>query len=180
VGELTVERSAPTAEHDGSEVLERWVARKVQPIVLIYLIIVFVAFIALAHFILQSSEAVKALLVALVGAMGATVQPILERIEYRLTESGIEKRPVRKKKPGQFKTVVRWDELDHIVPTKHGFKYYKVMAATNPARRFWNLHLSDNFSGEVHVEKSDLERILRVVGQLAEKTAGGGRTQVFP
>lgn len=150
-----------------SEVLENWSAHKVQPVVVLYLVAVFGAFVALAHFVLHSPDAVKALAIALVGAVGATVQGVIDKIEYQITESGIEKRPIRKKKPEQFKSVVRWDELSRIVPMKHGFKYYKTLDETNPFRRFWKLHLSDRFSGEVHVERKDLERILGIVDRLA-------------
>jgi hypothetical protein len=36
------------------------------------------------------------------------------------------------------------------------------MSETNPFRRFWKAHISDRFSGEIHAEKKDLERILGV------------------
>ncbi len=50
----------------------------------------------------------------------------------------------------------------------HGFKYYKTLNEASPIRRFWKAHFSDQFSGEVHVEKQDLERVLEIVD-------GGGR-----
>ena len=56
-----------------------------------------------------------------------------------------------------------WSELSHVVPVKHGFKYVKTINETNALRRFWKRHISDKFSGEVHVERKDLERILGIV-----------------
>jgi len=147
----------------GAEVLDRWSARKVQPVVLLYVVAVFAAFIVLAHFVFHSDAAVKALVVAAVGAIIATTPGVVEKVEYRLTESGIDKRKADSKKPGPFKDVFRWDELNHVVPTKHGFKYYKIMNETNSLGRFWKTHISDKFSGEIHVEKHDLDRVLRLV-----------------
>jgi hypothetical protein len=144
-------------------VVDRWSARKVQPIVVLYVLAVFAAFVALAHFVFQSPEAVKALVLATVAAVGATIPGALEKVEYQPTESGIEKRSLRQKEPGEFACVFRWDELSHVVPTKHGFKFYKTMNETNPFRRFWKLHVSDRFSGEIHVEKQDLGRVLGLV-----------------
>ncbi len=48
---------------------------------------------------------------------------------------------------------------------KHGFKYVKIMNETNPFRRFWKAHVSDQFSGEIHVDRKDLRRILEIVEQ---------------
>jgi hypothetical protein len=157
---------APVSGADGSEVLDRWVARKVQPVVVLYLLVVFVAFIIVSHFIFRSPEAVKALIVAAIGAVAATVASVVGRIEYRLTASGIEKRVVDGKKPREFEEAFRWHELVRVVPMKHGFRYFKTFNETGPLRRFWNVHVSDRFSGEIHVEKHDLERIYGLVERL--------------
>jgi len=152
--------SDATASSRGeSTVLDRWSSRKVPPVVVIYVVGVFAAFIALSIFVFHSLDAVKALLIAAVGAVFATIPGVMEKVEYRMTEVGIEKRASGKKEPGSFEELFRWDELDRIVPTKHGFKYYKIMNETKPLRRFWKAHVSDRFSGEVHVEKADLERV---------------------
>ena len=71
---------------NGTDVLDGWTARKAQPIVVLYVVVVFTAFVALAHFVFHSPQGVKALLVALVGAIGAAVQPLIDKVEYRLTE----------------------------------------------------------------------------------------------
>ena len=147
----------------GAEVLDRWSARKVPPVVLLYLAALSAVCILLAHFVFHSGEAVKGLVIAAVGAIGVATPGVLEKVEYQLTESGIEKRKADPKKPGEFKNVFRWDQLSHIAPTRHGFKYYKVLNETNGLARFWKRHLSDAYSGEVHVEKHDLDRVLRLV-----------------
>jgi hypothetical protein len=148
---------------DDTQVLDQWTARKVQPVVLLYVVLVFVGFMALALFVFHSREAVTALAMAAVAAVFATVPGVLERVEYRATEAGLEKRAVRKQQPGEFEGLVRWDELDQVVPLKHGFKFFKPIEETSPFRRFWKKHVSDRYSGEVHVATADLERVLGLV-----------------
>ena len=143
--------------------MDRWSARKVQPIVVLYVLAVFAVFIALSHFVIQSAAAVKALALAAVGAVAATIPGVLGKVEYQATEAGIERRTVNEKEPGGFEGVFRWDEVSHVVPMRHGFKYYKTLHETKPFRRFWKLHVSDSFSGEIHVEKKDLERVMALV-----------------
>jgi hypothetical protein len=129
----------------------------------LYVLAVFAAFIALSVFVFHSPDAVKALVIAAVGGVAATVPGVIEKVEYRLTPSGIDKRPINTKKPRPFQDVFCWDQLSHVVSMQHGFKYYKTMNETNPLRRFWKQHISDAFSGEVHVEKKDLDRVLEIV-----------------
>ena len=146
----------------GSEVLDRWSARKIRPIVVLYVVAVFAAFIAVAYFVFDSLEAVKALALAAVATIGATLPGIMERLEYRLTEAGIERKKL-KDTSSEFKEVFRWDELSHVVPMRHGFKYFKTLKETNPLRRIWKVHFCDEYSGEVRVEKADLGRVLGIV-----------------
>ena len=153
---------ATTPTPGGPAVLDHWSARKVQPIVVLYVLAVFAVFAVVAHFIFHSTEAVKALAIAALGAVAATVPGVMERVEYRLTESGVEKRSA-KKSPGPFQEIFRWPELSRVVPTSHGFKYFKAMDEPRPLRRFWRRHFSDVCSGEVHVEREDLERVLGLV-----------------
>jgi hypothetical protein len=148
-----------------SEALDHWSARKHHPAVVLYVVAVFAAFIALAHFVFHSLEAVKALAVAAVGAVVATAPVVLEKVEYRLTATAVERRPLNPKRPRQFKAVFQWHELDRVVPLKRGFKYFKKTGSEGLPRRFWQLYLSDTYSGEVHVEKDDLARILAIVEQ---------------
>jgi hypothetical protein len=147
---------------DDTQILDQWTARKVQPVVLLYVVLVFVGFMALALFVFHSREAVTALAMAAVAAVFATIPGVFERVEYRATEAGLEKRAVRKQ-PGEFEGLVRWDELDQVVPLKHGFRFSKPIGGTSPLRRFWKKHISDRYSGEVHVERSDLQRVLALV-----------------
>lgn len=163
-----MENSDAAASENESEVLVRWSARKVPPVVVLYVVLVFAAFIAIAHFVFHSPQAVKALAVAAIGAVIATVPSVVERVEYRLTASGVDTRAVRKDNPREFKNVFRWDELARIVPTGRGFKYFKAMPETGALRRFWNLHVSDQYSGEIHAEKPDLDHVL----DLARKVPG--------
>jgi hypothetical protein len=117
-----------------------------------------------SYFIFHSPEAVNALVLAAVGAVVATVPGVTGRIEYRLTETGIEKRTV-KDDPGEYEEIFSWDQLNRVVPVRHGFRYSKILSETNALRRFWRLHLSDRYSGEVHAEREDLDRILGFVEQ---------------
>jgi hypothetical protein len=161
---------AAVSNRSGAAVLDRWSARRIQPIVVLYVAAVFAAFMVLAHFVFHSPEAVKALLIAAVGGIAATVPGVIEKVEYQLTDSGLGKRPLKGKKPSQCKDVFRWDELSRVVPTKHGFKYHKTMNETNSIRRFWKAHISDQYSGEVHAEKDDLDRVLGIVERQRDAT----------
>jgi hypothetical protein len=162
------------SDRDEATVLHRWSARKVQPVVALYVTGVFVAFMVVAHLVFHSVEAVKALAIGWIGAIAATLPGVIEKAEYRLTEAGLDKRAHHARKPVPFKDVFRWDQLDRIVPTKHGFKYFKILSETRPLRRFWRMHISDQTSGEVHVEKDDLDRVLRIVERQRVSTSTPG------
>lgn len=148
---------------DGSTTLNCWSARRVRPVVVLYIVVVFAAFIVAAQFIFRTPEAVKALVMAAVGAVAATIPGVIGKVEYRATTSGVEQRKLDEKKPGQFEKTFCWSQLSHIVPMRHGFRYYRVMDETHPIRRFWKLHVCGHFSGEIHVERHDLDRILELV-----------------
>ena len=55
---------------------------------LLYATSVFVGFMALAHLVFHSAEAVKALALTAIGALVTLVPTVLARTEYRLTASG--------------------------------------------------------------------------------------------
>lgn len=154
-----------TSSSKESQVPDCWTARKIRPVVILYVLGVFAAFIVMSIVVFQSRDAVKALVVAAVGAVIAIAPGVVERIEYRLTASGVEKRTVKAKKPREFTGVFLWSELSRVVAMRHGFKYFKTLDESNPLRRFWKAYLSDQYSGEVHVEKDDLERVLDVVSR---------------
>jgi len=154
-----------TLSTNDSEALDRWTARKVRPIVILYVLAVFAAFMVVSITVFHSAEAVKALAFAAVGGVVAILPSVIEKVEYRMTDSGVEKRPVKKERAPDFKEVFLWDDLDRVVPMHHGFKYFKTLNETRPLRRFWQKHFSDRFSGEVHVEKEDLARVLEIIAQ---------------
>ena len=159
-----MENGATASDRGGGEVMDRWTARKVRSIVLFYIVAVFTAFIVFSHFVFQSPEAVKALVLAAVGTLVATVPSVTGKVEYQLTESGIEKRTV-KEDPDEYHEIFSWVQLERVVPMRHGFKYFKYLDETNALRRFWKLHLSDEYSGEVHAERDDRDRIIGLVEQ---------------
>ena len=142
-----------------------WVARNVKPIVILYMLGVFAAFMVLAYFVFDSPGAVKALLLAAVAGVASATPEILTRHRYRLTASGLMKarlRPEGEKKP---KALFTWDELSHVIPTKSGFKYYKDLPDSNALRRFFQLHFSDSYSGDVRVEAEDQARVMEILHQ---------------
>lgn len=149
---------------DGTEVVS-WSARKVQPIVLLWVAMVFLGFIGVSYFVLHSMTAVKALAITAVGVLVPLVPTVLQRVEYRFSEREIERRPLTEEEPKPYESVVQLDQLSHIVPLRHGFKYFKPLDEQNPLKRFWKLHVSDAFSGEVHVERADLPQVLDTLAQ---------------
>jgi len=155
-----------SAISDEPEVLFHWSARKVMPIVLLYVAAVFVVFILVAYFVLHSMTAVKALAMAAVASIVPLMPAVLKRDEYRITGRGLERRPQTNKQPKEFETVFQADELSHFVPIRSGFKFYRPLDESNLLRRFWKLHVSDRYSGEVQVEKADRERVLGVLSDL--------------
>lgn len=148
---------------DETTVLFRWSAPNVRPIVLLYVTAVFAGFMALSLFVFHSRDAVKALAIGWVGTIAATLPGVATKVEYRLTESGLDKRALNPRNPRPFQNVFRWVELDHVVEMKRGFKYLMTCDETRRLRRFWRTHVSDQLSGEVHVEQDDLGRVLGIL-----------------
>jgi hypothetical protein len=151
---------------DEPAILYGWTARNVRPVVVVYLTAVFAAFIVLAFFVFHSVEAVKALATTLIASVAALLANVVARTEYQLTESGLRKRPFNPGKPKDFKEAFSWGEVDHVIPNKHGFKYFRPIEDTNPFLRFWKAHLSASTSGEVQVEQADQEKVM---GHLARR-----------
>jgi hypothetical protein len=149
---------------DKRPVLCRWTARRVQPVVLLWVAAVFVGYMLIALFVFHSTTGVRELAIAAVAALVPLVPAVLARVEYRLDEVGLEQRPVSGRKPTEFTAVFRLAELSHVKPIRFGFKFYRPLDETSRWRRFWKLHVSDAFSGEVHVDPADRDR---VVGALA-------------
>lgn len=153
------------AADDHQDVLYQWSARKVPPIVLLYVALVFLTLIAVSHFVFHSPTAVKTLAMTTVASMVPLVPTVLQKVEYRMIGRGLEKRSARRENPGNFEIVLLWDEVDHVVLVSHGFKFYKPLCEPNPVRRFWKLHVSDEYSGEVHVGKADQDKVFELLRQ---------------
>lgn len=64
-----------------------WRARKTRPVIALYVLAVFIGFMALAYFGFHSREAVRALFLAAIGALASLAPGILTGFEYRLTDS---------------------------------------------------------------------------------------------
>ena len=90
---------------------------------------------------------------------------LVSRVEYRLSAEALEWRPVRSQQPAEFEVLFELAELDYVKPHSHGFKFFKHLGEASGMRRFFRKHLSDRFSGEVHVEKQDLNTVLGVLAQ---------------
>ena len=101
-----------------------------------------------------------------VAAIVPLVPTVLQKVEYRSTEDRLEKRPLGKEEAREFERVFRWGELSHVLAVSNGFKFYKPLGESNPFVRFWKLHVSDKYSGEVHVEKQDQKRVNELLKEL--------------
>ena len=102
-----------------------WTARRVSPVVLLYVVAVFIGFMAAAHFVFHSPAAVKALFSAAIAGVASLVPSILSRFEYRLTDTGLARRSLRGKQHAEIQELFLWDQLSHVVPTSSGFKFFK-------------------------------------------------------
>ena len=95
--------------------LHEWSARKLQPIILVYVAGVFIAMMAVAQFAVHSPAAVKALALAAIGSFVALLPGVAGKVEYRLTRAGLEQRPLGRNAPsanrtgaGRTENVPRW------------------------------------------------------------------------
>jgi len=171
--------ATPENLDDLSPVIDRWQARTMQTTFIVsYIGVVLAVLIPLAIFVFDSIAGIMTLAATAVGAIVPLLPNLRSKIEYRLSEAGLEKRRLRREHPAPFKELFRFPDLDYIVPNRRGFIYYKKMEATTPLRAFINRNLSDNYSGEVHLETADRERVL---ARLAERGVGstleaGGNT----
>ena len=146
-------------------VTSHWTARKLHPIILVYVSGIFLVMMAVAYFVVHSVSAVKALALAAVGVVVSVLPELGRRIEYRVIGSVLERRVHRRDRTTDFERVVDLQDLSYAKPVRRGFKYCRRFNEANILRRFWMKHLSDRFSGEVHVETQNLGRVL---AQLAE------------
>lgn len=149
--------------NDPAEEICRWSARKMQPVVLIYVGLVFLIFILLSYFIFHSMDAVKALAITGGTFILTGLPAVTKRIEYRLTKHSLEQRPLVKNKVPTYSQVFPLDQFSHIKLMQHGFKFYLHRDEMNSLRRFWKMHVLTGYSGVVPVEKRDMERVLGVL-----------------
>lgn len=148
---------------ENSKVLHHWSARKIHPSVLIYVVIIYFALIAIVYFGFNSRKVVITLAATLAGIILPLLPGVLKRIEYKLTAQTLEQRPLTPENTTEYKEVFKLNQLDHIVKIKHGFKFYLTIDEQKPFKLFWKKHLSDKFSGEVHVESGDIDRVIETV-----------------
>jgi hypothetical protein len=148
---------------DQSPVLHQWTARKLQPVVLLYVAVVFLGFMAVSWFVLHSGTAVKVLAMTAVASIIPLVPSVLHRIEYRIADGRIERRSLRAEQPEEFAPRIGLDEVSHVKRIGHGFKVFKPCDVSGPVVRFVKTHLSDRYSEEIHVEKGDRDRVLAIL-----------------
>lgn len=157
------EHPGPAVEGPGASREVRWIARTVRPATLLQVPLVFLVFMAAAQFLFHSADAVRALALTTLAAFVALFPGVLGRVEYWATGHAVKKRPRRTSGDGKFTEVFRWEELDYVVRAKFGFRYFKRMDETSPLRRLWRMHLSDRYSGEIHVDPPDRELVFAML-----------------
>ena len=140
----------------------RWSARKLRPSILVHVILIFVSFMAISLFVFHSMTAVRSLALGALALIVALLPQVLGRFEYQADESGVSKRSMGNKDKEDFERIFHWSELTHVSLLKHGFKYFKNLDEKNPVQRFVRMQISDKYSGEIHVEKMDQDRIVEL------------------
>lgn len=148
----------------------QWKARKIKPIILIYVGMIFFIFILISHFVFHSSEAVKALLITALGTIGPLSIAMFNRIEYKLTKEMLEHRPINQNKPSEFKTLFSLDQKINIKRAGSGLKYFLPLEESNPLKRFLKMNFSDKYSGEILIEKEDRKKVLDAFSELGIST----------
>ncbi len=148
-----------------AEVLYQWSARKLQPVIVLYVAAVFLAMMSVSYFVFHSLAAVEALAFGAVAFILPLLPGLLNKVEYRLTKSGLEKRSLNSRTPPDFEEVFCWDQLSHFVPMKYGFKYYRPLNDPSPVRCFWKTYFSDAYSGEFHIEAKDKDKIRKLLDE---------------
>jgi predicted exporter len=72
------------SETQGVGLEHTWSARNVRPMVAVYVVGVFVGYMALAYLVFHSMDGVKELGMGAIGAVAALMSTILNKWEYRL------------------------------------------------------------------------------------------------
>jgi hypothetical protein len=126
----------------------------------VYVAGIFAGFMAMAHFVFHSPDAVKGLLMTGVGSVASLFASTLIRVEYRLTDEGVSKRQGSGEGERAFKLLFRWEELSHLVATRTGFRY----------------RTQDRRSGELHVEAAELAELRALLGARDVPILGPGQS----
>ncbi len=148
------------------EIICTWTARRMRPAVVLGVVGVFAVFMLLAHFVFHSRAAVVALAGAAVAALVPMAPAVLARLEYRLTDAVLERRPATSDASKPFTRLFDRADLSHLVVTQHGFKFFLSVGTKNPLLAVWRKHVSDAYSGEIHVEAADRQRVLAALSEL--------------
>lgn len=137
-----------------------WSARKMPPIIIVYVVLIFIAFAAISYWGLHSTTAAKTLAFTAIGSIVPLMPLAFARIEYQLSQQKLESRSSIKKTVKPYTELFRLDQVSYIVRIRSGFKYYLTFKEDNKILRFFKKHISDKYAGEIKVEKSDAERII--------------------
>lgn len=143
-----------------SEEVCYWSARKMPPIVIVYVVLIFITFMAISYWGLHSTTAAKTLAFTAIGSIVPLMPLAFARIEYQLTKQKLESRSYIKKATKPYAVLFKVDQVNYIVRTGSGFKYYLKFEEKNGFKRFVKKHVSDKYGGEVKIEKPDVEKIL--------------------
>jgi hypothetical protein len=140
-----------------------WIARKLRPTILVYVLLIFATLMAVSLFVFQSTNALKSLAMAAVASAVALLPQVLSKIEYQANESGLGTRPHGKAGNQDFRLIFLWNELDHARFVKQGFKYIRNLDEKSPAKRFLKRQFSDKYSGEIRVDAEDRDRVYELL-----------------
>lgn len=163
-----------TPANETPDVLHQWTARQMSPLVPAYVLLIFVGFMAVSHFVFHSSDAVKALAGTAVAALVPLAPGVLNKLEYQLTAHELRRRLYHPRAPREYAEVLRWAELSHVKPIRDGFKYYKPVGNAGAMRRFWRRHLADAYSGEIRAGTKDRARVSAILADLGVTITGSG------
>jgi hypothetical protein len=137
-----------------------WSARKMSPKVILYVAIIFIAFIALAYWGFHSLAAVKTLFFTALAYILSVLPIVFSHLEYRLSAQKLESRQVKKQDPKPYKTLFQLAEVSHLVKSSGSLKYCLNFEEANRFHRFFKKHFSDRYSGEIKLAPKDSEQII--------------------
>lgn len=137
-----------------------WTARKMSPRVILYVAIVFIAFIVLAYWGFHSLTAVKTLVFTALAYILSVLPMVFGRVEYQLSTHKLESRQIKKQGSTPYKTLFKLEKVSHLVKSSDSLKYYLNFEEPNQFYRFFKKHFSDRYSGEIKVAPKDSAQII--------------------